>query len=324
MSRFEPPDLGTQLQGKVVVLTGGALGIGAELVRLLHSSGSNVFFGDVLIPHGEALAKELSAKSAPGQEVQFLYTNVQDHLANLGLFELAYKTCRRVDHAVSVAGINREDDIVDQGLTLESVRKVWVLKVKHKLTIAVAQEPDIDDSLAVNLRAPILFSRLASVYLRQQAPPNDKSSSTAAANKSLTLVSSVAGFTEAPGLAIYSSAKHGVYGLMRALRKVLIKSSPHPIRTNAICPWMTETRMVSGIDADWKAAGLPRNKAIDVANVIAGVMVAEVNGEALYVEGGRAWGIEEGIERTQPLWMGEKQSADFQKGQEVLGTGENW
>lgn len=79
------------------------------------------------------------------------------------------------------------------------------------------QEPDIDDSLNVNLKGPILFSRLASVYLRQ--PPLNDKSSTAAANKTLTLVSSVAGFTEAPGLAIYSAGKHGVYGLMRALRK---------------------------------------------------------------------------------------------------------
>jgi NAD(P)-dependent dehydrogenase (short-subunit alcohol dehydrogenase family) len=84
------------------------------------------------------------------------------------------------------------------------------------------QEPDIDDSLDVNLRGPILFSRIASVYLRQQ-PQNEQSSSSTttekAATKSLTLVSSVAGFTEAPGLAVYSAGKHGVYGLMRALRK---------------------------------------------------------------------------------------------------------
>lgn len=113
--------------------------------------------------------------------------------------------------------------------------------------------------------------------------------------------------------------------LTREQNRVLIKSSPYAIRTNAICPWMTETRMVTGIDKSWKEADLPRNKPIDVARVIAGVMVAEsLNGEALYVEGGRAWGIEEGIERTQPQWMGEKQSRDFQKGQEVLGTGENW
>ncbi|KAI5271466.1 putative 3-hydroxyacyl-CoA dehydrogenase [Aureobasidium subglaciale] len=307
MSRFEPPALEDKLQGKVVVLTGGALGIGSELVRLLHSAGSHVFFGDVLIPQGEALEKELTATSNPGQQVKFLYTNVQDHLANLGLFDLAYKTCGRVDHAASVAGINREENIADPELTLESVKR----------------EPDIDDSLNVNLRGPILFSRIASVYLRQ-TPLSDKSS-TAAADKSLTLVSSVAGFTEAPGLAVYSAGKHGVYGLMRALRKVLIKSSPYAIRTNAVCPWMTETRMVKGIDADWREAGLPRNKAIDVARVIAGAMVADsLNGEALYVEGGRAWGIEEGIEQTQPQWMGEKQSKDFQKGQEVLGTGDNW
>ena len=93
-------------------------------MRLLHSSGSHVFFGDVLIPQGEALAKELQAISSKGQQVQFLYTNVQDHLANLGLFDLALKTCGRVDHAVSVAGINREENIVDKTLTLESVRKV--------------------------------------------------------------------------------------------------------------------------------------------------------------------------------------------------------
>ncbi|KAI5243878.1 putative 3-hydroxyacyl-CoA dehydrogenase [Aureobasidium subglaciale] len=307
MSRFEPPALEDKLQGKVVVLTGGALGIGSELVRLLHSAGSHVFFGDVLIPQGEALEKELTATSKPGQQIKFLYTNVQDHLANLGLFDLAYKTCGRVDHAASVAGINREENIADSELTLESVKR----------------EPDIDDSLNVNLRGPILFSRIASVYLRQ--PPLNDKSSTAAADKSLTLVSSVAGFTEAPGLAVYSAGKHGVYGLMRALRKVLIKSSPYAIRTNAVCPWMTETRMVTGIDADWREAGLPRNKAIDVARVIAGAMVADsLNGEALYVEGGRAWGIEEGIEQTQPQWMGEKQSKDFQKGQEVLGTGDNW
>lgn len=70
------------------------------------------------------MAAELQSSSNKGQEVRFLYTNVQDHLANLGLFDLALKTCGRVDHAVSVAGINREENIVDRELDLESVRKV--------------------------------------------------------------------------------------------------------------------------------------------------------------------------------------------------------
>ena len=59
------------------------------------------------------------------------------------------------------------------------------------------------------------------MYLRQQ--PNDGTTDGPGdATKSLTLVSSVAGFTEAPGLAVYSAGKHGVYGLMRALRKYVL------------------------------------------------------------------------------------------------------
>lgn len=100
------------------------MGIGSELVHLCHAAGAHVFFGDILIDKGEALANELSASSRSGQQIRFIYTNVQDHLANLGLFDLAYKTCGRVDHAVSVAGINRESNIVNPELTLESVRQV--------------------------------------------------------------------------------------------------------------------------------------------------------------------------------------------------------
>lgn len=49
-----------------------------------------------------------------------------------------------------------------------------------------------------------------------------------------------------------------------------------------------------------------------------------LNGEALYVEGGRTWALEEGIDRTQPQWMGEKQSREFNIGQKVLGNGARW
>ncbi|GAB7347140.1 hypothetical protein MBLNU459_g3262t2 [Dothideomycetes sp. NU459] len=270
MSQFTPPDV-EALKDKVVVLTGvsyagGALGIGAELVRLCHGAGAHVFFGDVLTESGEALVKELSASSKSGQQhLRFVHTDVANYQSNLKLFDTAYETCGRIDHAASVAGIGERGNIVDPALTLESVR----------------EEPkDSMVTVDVNFTGPIYFSRIASVYLRQPGL-NDKSS-TAAADKSLTLVSSVAGFTEAPGLFVYSATKHGVYGLMRALRKVLIRTSPQAIRTNAICPWMTETRLVSGIEDSWHKAGLPRNTAMDVAKIIAGVMAAKsLNGEAL-------------------------------------------
>lgn len=56
-----------------------------------------------------------------------------------------------------------------------------------------------------------------------------------------------------------------------------------------------------------------------------GVMAdPKLNGGALLVEGGRAWEVEQGIDRTQPQWMGERLSADFLKGQELLGSGDSW
>lgn len=51
---------------------------------------------------------------------------------------------------------------------------------------------------------------------------------------------------------------------------------------------------------------------------------SSLNGGALYIEGGRAWEVEQGIDRCAPEWMGQKQSDDFLAGQEVLGTGDNW
>ena len=52
---------------------------------------------------------------------------------------------------------------------------------------------------------------------------------------------------------------------------------------------------------------------------------ASLNGAALYIEGGRAWDIEPGLDRSMPQWFGgEKETADWKRGQIVLGTGENW
>ena len=70
----------------------------------------------------------------------------------------------------------------------------------------------------VNFNGPIYFARIASVYLRQ-SPGSDTSKPT---DRSLTLVSSVAGILESPDLFVYSASKHGVIGLMRSLRKLVL------------------------------------------------------------------------------------------------------
>jgi NAD(P)-dependent dehydrogenase (short-subunit alcohol dehydrogenase family) len=55
------------------------------------------------------------------------------------------------------------------------------------------------------------FARIALAYLAHGQDPN------APTDKSLTFLSSVAGFKETPGIPVYQAAKHGVLGLMRSL-----------------------------------------------------------------------------------------------------------
>lgn len=109
--------------------TGGALGIGSQLVRLCHSHGAHVFFGDVLTEPAEKLVEELSVSAAdsasgPAPKIYFVRTDVSDYQDNLKLFDTAYQTCGRIDHAVSAAGVGERGNIIDESLSLDSVREV--------------------------------------------------------------------------------------------------------------------------------------------------------------------------------------------------------
>lgn len=264
---------------------------------------------------GLALENELSSSSA---RVKFVHCDVTSYTSNLALFDAAYEAFGRVDHAVANAGLGEQGNMFDPGLTLESVRE------DPSKSVAVVD---------VNLKGELYFARIAPVYLRQGAGKEG--------DKSLTLVSSVAGIREDPGLYVYIASKHGVIGLMRALRRYVLTSfralfelmsirrpfsqlTP-AIRTNAICPWMTRTRLVAGIEDTWREAGLPSNTAEDVAKVIVGMMAdAKLVGGAMYIEGGRAWDVEAGLVKARPQWLGERQAADLDRGTALMGGGDHW
>lgn len=53
-----------ELEGKVALVTGGARGIGAAIVRRLHAEGARVAITDVLDAPGQALAAELGERAA--------------------------------------------------------------------------------------------------------------------------------------------------------------------------------------------------------------------------------------------------------------------
>ncbi|MCJ1314313.1 hypothetical protein MMC25_007994 [Agyrium rufum] len=304
MSRFAPEEKDLQrLDGKVIVLTGGANGIGAATVFLLYKAGASIVFGDWDATAGEKVVASLkdnekSSSTSNGhpskQRVHFLRTDVTKYEDNLALFDLALKEYGKVDHAMSIAGIVEQGNWFDANLTTESVKK---------------QPPTT--ALDVNLLGVLYFARIAIVYLRENRKEGE--------DRSLLLFSSVAGFKETPGLFVYQAAKHGVLGLMRSLRPYLPEACN--IRVNAICPWMTATQLAAGIEDDWYAAKLPVNQPVDVAKVNVDVTrMKGLHGKAFYIEGGRAWEVEDIINRLEPQWLGEKQSRDLQRGQDTLGN----
>lgn len=106
--------------------------------------------------------------------------------------------------------------------------------------------------------------------------------------------------------------------------------------------------MVEGIKDGWMSADLPVNKPEDVATALVGLCVAGpgtdpiwydeeeaegvkkmssaggmdwdhpletgVNGRGIFIMGGNCYDIEEGLDRTEELWLGKKVSGWLQKG----------
>ncbi|RAK98123.1 putative 3-hydroxyacyl-CoA dehydrogenase [Aspergillus ibericus CBS 121593] len=291
MARFDPePILFYGLNDKVVVLTGGAHGIGAATVSLLYENGAHVVFGD----RDGSAANVIEERYR--DRVHFVHTNVSNYSSVLNLFKVAYSKHGRIDHAFAIAGISEQTNWFHPGLNLESIETI--------------PEPS---TLNVDLLGTIYFARIAAVYLRQGVSSEEDS-----ADKSLILVSSIAGFTESPGMPLYCAAKHGVLGLMRALRPSLPAS--HGISVSAVCPWMSATGMVDDIQDAWQRAGLPMNQPSEVAQIIVGLAAVgeEGNGKTIYVEGGRGWDIEAGLDDTREIWMGKSQSQSWLEGQKLL------
>ena len=272
----------TSLKNKVVVLTGGATGIGAATVTRLHSAGAFVVFGDINTQAAEELIKNLTASSSSDQDISFIPCDVANYSDIYALFKHAYDKHARIDHAFACAGIFETGSWFDPELTIETVK----------------DEKGPQATLDINVLGLANSARVAVVFMREGLQKGEE-------DKSLTFMSSVNAFRESPGLYMYQTSKHAVQGLMRAMRKPIYEREG--IRVNTVNPGVTETPMTEGIVRVFKGEGFFWQRADDVARVVLGVMVrADWNGKGVYVEGGRGWEFEESFYREQPRWLGEE------------------
>lgn len=166
-------------------------------MRLLHAAGAYVVFGDLA---EEAAAKLIESLANPST-VHFVPTDVTSYAANVKLFKTAYSKYGRVDHAIACAGILEQGRWFDEALTID--------------TVAV-EPPTV--VLDVNLKAVLFFARIAIVYMQDGKARDD--------DKSLTMLSSAAGFRPSPGLPVYQVSICRRAGLVRMrLRRTASRQS---------------------------------------------------------------------------------------------------
>ncbi|MCJ1226143.1 hypothetical protein MMC12_002792 [Toensbergia leucococca] len=294
------------VNGKTILITGGASGFGAGFLRRWAGKGATIIVGDINVQKGDQLVRELSRETG-NPNVHFCYCNVSDWQSQVNLFKEAVKLSPHggIDSVVANAGIS------DNAFTIE----------KPKGLDAAEPPPPNLKVLDVNLTGVVYTAHLALFYLPRNpgsAPANFRCDpAQTPRDRHLLLIASVAALVPIPGQTLYGASKHAVLGLYRCLRSSVFI---HGVRVNLICPYFIDTPIIDAPGRAILAGGL-LGTIEDVVEAATRVMDPRVVGRALAVSGKMkveqdaegTWSLAEGSEATaqdKAIW--EIYSHDFE------------
>jgi meso-butanediol dehydrogenase/(S,S)-butanediol dehydrogenase/diacetyl reductase len=260
-----------QLDGRIVLITGAARGIGAATARRLARDGARVVLADVDGIGVDKLAAELG-----GVAVRADVTNAAD-IARM--VDEPYQRWGRLDVLFNNAGVIRLQPLLD------------------------VTDAEWDRVLDVNLKAVFFVLQTVARRMKAQAPmPGSE------LRGKLIQTASIAGYRGGNHLMTpYSASKAGVISLTRSAAQALAADR---ITSNCVCPGAVDTAMWEQIDREWGAlhgwapreawkkriAGIPLGRPEtpdDVAGVVAFLASADsdyMTGQAIKVDGGMVMG----------------------------------
>jgi NAD(P)-dependent dehydrogenase (short-subunit alcohol dehydrogenase family) len=195
-----------EFEGRVALVTGGALGIGRGIVRAFAGEGAGVAIADVNREEAESLAAELGRAGTRA-------------IATIGDVSRATDAERMVAETVDALG--RLDVLVNNAGIMPAE---WYNRVEE------TPEDVWDRTLGVNLKGVYLMSRFALPRIREGAWPG-----------AIVNIASVQGLQSMPRVPAYSASKGGVLSLTR---NMALDYAPEGIRVNAICPGTIDSEMV--------------------------------------------------------------------------------
>ncbi|RMZ69273.1 hypothetical protein GMOD_00006006 [Pyrenophora seminiperda CCB06] len=142
---------------------------------------------------------------------------------------------------------------------------------------------------------------------------------------SIVLTASLAGYLASAGAPLYSAAKHGVVGLMRALKQECAKLN---ISISVVAPGITVTpiltannRALTAASPDvyvkqMREAGVPINTVESVALAVCWLLNEgrQANGAGIFVQADRFLDLERGLAKSREVWMGKDMLDLFRRG----------
>ena len=182
-----------RLDGRIAVVTGGALGIGRAICRRFSEAGATVVLADVNDAAASASAEAIAAET--GGRVDATHVDVRDTATVDRLAEHVLSLHGRFDIWVNNAGIFPPTDFLGSG------------------------DEDWDRVLEINVRGAYAGSRAAARHMIERGGGG--------VILNLTSVNSYRAF--GPSIPHYTASKHACYGITKALA---VELGPHGIRVN--------------------------------------------------------------------------------------------
>lgn len=168
-----------EFKDQVVIITGGANGIGKGLAAAYAKKGANVVVADITEETGQNVVEEINKQNGKGIFVQ---TDVRKEEDIIRLMKIAYNTYGRIDIMINNAGVSR-----------------W--KSPYELTIE-----EWDDVINTNLRSVFLCSREAARYMKENGEGG-----------SIINIASTRATMSEPNSEAYAATKGGILALTHAL-----------------------------------------------------------------------------------------------------------
>jgi NAD(P)-dependent dehydrogenase (short-subunit alcohol dehydrogenase family) len=187
-----------RLQDKVVIITGGAGGIGRAAGKLFVEEGAYVLLVDLNEDDLKDAVAEIGSNAA-----SYFVGDVTSSADNDAMVACAEERYGGVDGLLANAGI--EGDVAP---------------------ISEYDEHRFDQVMAINVKGPFLGIKSVTPAMAKRG------------GGSVVITSSIAGVSGTPGIAAYGTSKHAVIGLMRAAAKELAPMkirvntvNPSPVET---------------------------------------------------------------------------------------------